>query len=328
MLHDQGEGAVLRATATTVAMFLLVAPQLVAGLLVGALVQQLIDRDTVVRLMGSGRRLKHLLAAEGAGALTPGGAFAFFPTIHALRSAGADIAILITYLTAWTLFGFTRVLVFELPLLGVDLTLFRLVTSLPLPRSQVFSQVIFCRDAPSQGSRITNEGVPGRIRVGAGVGARLGGLPKILARRPSQRGSGCLLAGHAGLRPGPASHADRFFVAEILPPQMISRVLGSGTGVTGIVLGTLIGAVMPGGPLVSFPVVLLSLSGGAGVPQTMAFLTSWSIIAFQQLFAYELPLMGWRFAALRLVASAALPIISGILALLLMRIWPSVPSLP
>ena len=129
----EGEGAVLRATATTVAMFLLVAPQLVAGLLVGALVQQLIDRDTVVRLMGSGRRLKHLLAAEGAGALTPGGAFAFFPTIHALRSAGADIAILITYLTAWTLFGFTRVLVFELPLLGVDLTLFRLVTSLPLP---------------------------------------------------------------------------------------------------------------------------------------------------------------------------------------------------
>ena len=95
------------------------------------------------------------------------------------------------------------------------------------------------------------------------------------------------------------------FVAEILPPQMISRVLGSETGVTGIVLGTLIGAVMPGGPLVSFPVVLLLLSGGAGVPQTMAFLTSWSIIAFQQLFAYELPLMGWRFAALRLVACAA-----------------------
>lgn len=74
--------------------------------------------------------------------------------------------------------------------------------------------------------------------------------------------------------------------------------------------------------------MLLLLSGGAGLPQAFAFLTSWSLVAVQQLFAYELPLMGGRFAGLRLTASAPLPIIAGVLALLLLMVWPSVPSLP
>jgi len=49
----------------------------------------------------------------------------------------------------------------------------------------------------------------------------------------------------------------------------------------------------------------------------IAYLTAWSVFALHHLFAFELPMMGARFALLRLVSSLILPFVAGILALLL-----------
>ena len=46
----------------------------------------------------------------------------------------------------------------------------------------------------------------------------------------------------------------------------------------------------------------------------VALLTAWSVFAFHRLMAFELPIMGWRFTAIRLIASAALPAFAGITA--------------
>jgi hypothetical protein len=47
--------------------------------------------------------------------------------------AGADRGALVAYLTSWSLLGFQRVMVWELPLMGVDFALLRSLANLPLP---------------------------------------------------------------------------------------------------------------------------------------------------------------------------------------------------
>jgi hypothetical protein len=60
--------------------------------------------------------------------------------------------------------------------------------------------------------------------------------------------------------------------------------------------------------------VLALYKAGVGVPQLVAFLSGWSVVAMHRVIAYEIPLLGWRFTAVRLLVSIVLPPISGVLA--------------
>jgi hypothetical protein len=46
---------------------------------------------------------------------------------------GADIGAVVVFITTWALLGYQRALVWELPFLGQDFVLWRIVVSLPLP---------------------------------------------------------------------------------------------------------------------------------------------------------------------------------------------------
>lgn len=114
-------------------MLLLVVPQLAAGLLLGALLQRLIGREQIKRALGAGSGLRGLALATSAGAIMPGGPFASFPLVHTMWLAGADAGTLMAFLTSWALIGVNRIIVWELPLMGTELTLLRVLVSLPLP---------------------------------------------------------------------------------------------------------------------------------------------------------------------------------------------------
>jgi uncharacterized membrane protein YraQ (UPF0718 family) len=100
----------------------------------------------------------------------------------------------------------------------------------------------------------------------------------------------------------------------VTPEDMIARWLGHEAGFSGILLASLVGGFVPGGPIIAFPVVLALYKAGVGVPQLVAFLSGWSVVAMHRVIAYEIPLLGWRFTAVRLLVSAVLPPISGLLA--------------
>ena len=108
-------------------------PQLAGGLLIGGLVTRLVKRETVVKWLGGSSGLMGLLLAMVAGMLTPGGPFTSFPMVYALWIAGADAGALIAFISAWSLIGFHRMIIWELPLLGVEFSLLRYAVSLPLP---------------------------------------------------------------------------------------------------------------------------------------------------------------------------------------------------
>jgi uncharacterized membrane protein YraQ (UPF0718 family) len=107
------------------------------------------------------------------------------------------------------------------------------------------------------------------------------------------------------------------FIGVLIPSEPIARYIGPDSGVSGILLASIVGGFVPGGPILSFPLVVVLYKAGAGLPQVIAFLTAWSVFAFHRVLIYEVNLMGWRFSAVRLISSLILPPLAGLLAMAL-----------
>lgn len=107
------------------------------------------------------------------------------------------------------------------------------------------------------------------------------------------------------------------FIQVLLPPDFFGRYMGEEQGVKGIAIATAAGAVTPGGPMTSFPLVTMLRDTGTAVGALVAYVTSWTTMGMQRIFMWEVPLMGAEFAAIRLVASMPLPLVAGLISRLL-----------
>lgn len=114
-------------------LMLTVFPRVLLALMVAGLVQAVLPRDKVAYWVGSESGIRGILIASIAGILTPGGPMTSFPLVLALYMAGADRGSLVAYLTSWELLGFQRMIVWEIPMMGVDFSLLRGLANLPLP---------------------------------------------------------------------------------------------------------------------------------------------------------------------------------------------------
>jgi hypothetical protein len=65
--------------------------------------------------------------------LVPSGPIISFPVAIALMHLGAGVPQLVTFITAWSLFGVQRTLMWEAPLMGWSFVSRRMVVSLPNP---------------------------------------------------------------------------------------------------------------------------------------------------------------------------------------------------
>ena len=128
----RGYAGVERAFATAADILLSVTPQILGGVMIAGLVQVLIPKDAVSRWLGAEGGMRGLFIAEAAGALTPGGPFGSFALVYALGKVGADIGVLICYLTSWTTISVLRLLIWEIPFLGLNFSLLRFTISLPM----------------------------------------------------------------------------------------------------------------------------------------------------------------------------------------------------
>jgi len=102
-------------------------------------------------------------------------------------------------------------------------------------------------------------------------------------------------------------------VQVLVPQQIISQWVGAESGFRGILIGSAIGGIMPGGPFVSMPIVAGLLRTGAGIGTMVALLTSWSLLAISRL-PMEVGLLGWKFTLIRLACVFFFPPIAGFIA--------------
>lgn len=111
-------------------------------------------------------------------------------------------------------------------------------------------------------------------------------------------------------------------VTVLVPRHRVAGWLGRESGLCGLFLATGLGAIMPGGPFASFPLVYALGQAGADMGALVAFLAAWSSIGLNRLLVWEIPLMGWEFTGLRFAASLPLPIVAGLVARAVCRRYP------
>lgn len=102
-------------------------------------------------------------------------------------------------------------------------------------------------------------------------------------------------------------------VQVLIPQEIISRWVGMESGFRGILIGSAIGGILPGGPFVSMPIVAGLLRTGASIGTMVALLTAWSLLAFTRL-PMEIGLLGWKFTFIRLACVFFFPPIAGFIA--------------
>lgn len=114
-------------------LFGIMLPKVLAGCMIGAFVTLLLPRETVARWVGHDSGLAGILLATIGGAILPGGPFTIYPVAGAFLAAGADAGAACAFVISWTLLGYTRAIVWELPFFGLDFITWRIIFSLPLP---------------------------------------------------------------------------------------------------------------------------------------------------------------------------------------------------
>lgn len=104
------------------------------------------------------------------------------------------------------------------------------------------------------------------------------------------------------------------FLMYWLPQELVARWLGAESGFRGILVGWLAGAITPGGPFTHFPILALLMAKGAQAGPVAAYIASWALIGVHRILIWEIPILGWRFVGIRLLASFLFPPLIGLVA--------------
>ncbi len=99
----------------------------------------------------------------------------------------------------------------------------------------------------------------------------------------------------------------------LLPHETISRWIGEESGMKGVLIGTVAGAMTPGGPYLSLPIVAGLLKSGASIGVMVAYIAGWSLLNISRL-PMEIGILGWRFTLVRFLSVLILPPIAGAFA--------------
>ncbi|SFM53312.1 permease [Thermodesulforhabdus norvegica] len=100
----------------------------------------------------------------------------------------------------------------------------------------------------------------------------------------------------------------------IFPRDAIARYVGRESGWTGLLIGTVMGILTPGGPFVQFPIVASLFRAGADIGPVVAYLSAWSLLGLNRVIALEVPLLGIHVVGIRFLSSLVFPPIIGLIA--------------
>jgi len=113
--------------------FLEILPRIGFALLTAGFISQIVPADVIGHLIGYESGLKGILIGALVGGLTPAGPIVSFPIVLVLLASGGGFPQVMAYLTAWSVFAFHRVMIYEIPLMGVRFVMIRLAASAFLP---------------------------------------------------------------------------------------------------------------------------------------------------------------------------------------------------
>jgi uncharacterized membrane protein YraQ (UPF0718 family) len=104
------------------------------------------------------------------------------------------------------------------------------------------------------------------------------------------------------------------FVTRLLPREVVARLVGTESGFLGLLIATLMGAVLPGGPITIYPLAGAFLVLGADAGTAIAFITAWNLLGYNRALIWEMPFFGVDFVLWRVLVAVPLPFLAGALA--------------
>lgn len=116
-----------------VQMLMNTVPRVMAAVGAAGMMWVLLPRDKISTLVSRDSGLLGLCLATVAGTITPGGPTSAFALLAMIGAMGADRGTMVSYITAWATLGLQRILTWDIPMMGFDLSALRFVATLPLP---------------------------------------------------------------------------------------------------------------------------------------------------------------------------------------------------
>lgn len=98
----------------------------------------------------------------------------------------------------------------------------------------------------------------------------------------------------------------------VLPKEQIATWIGRESGLKGVTIGSFIGIITPGGPMLTFPILVAFYKAGTGIGPIIAYLTAWSLLGLQRIFVWEIPFLGAKLVLVRVLVSLIVPIVLGV----------------
>jgi uncharacterized protein len=117
----------------TGALILEIISRMVAAFTLAGLIQVVVSEELIVKWMGHGSGVRGIMIGMTLGTVTPGGPMTHFPIIASLFWVGVGVGPLVAYLTAWSLFGLQRIIMWKIPFLGPKVVLVRVAVSFFFP---------------------------------------------------------------------------------------------------------------------------------------------------------------------------------------------------
>jgi uncharacterized membrane protein YraQ (UPF0718 family) len=113
--------------------FFEILPRIGFALLTAGFISQIVPAEVIGHLIGYESGLRGILLGALVGGITPAGPIVSFPIVLVLMAAGGGFPQVMAYLTAWSVFAFHRVIIYEIPLMGGRFVMIRLAASAILP---------------------------------------------------------------------------------------------------------------------------------------------------------------------------------------------------
>ncbi|MGD2104935.1 MAG: permease [Anaerolineae bacterium] len=102
-------------------------------------------------------------------------------------------------------------------------------------------------------------------------------------------------------------------VQVLIPKDLITRWLGDEAGIKGILIGCVVGGLVPGAPYATFPLVASLYQAGASIGAMVGFVSAWALWSISRL-PLEMALIDPRPALIRYAVTFFVPPLAGMLA--------------
>ncbi|MGD1997275.1 MAG: permease [Anaerolineae bacterium] len=99
----------------------------------------------------------------------------------------------------------------------------------------------------------------------------------------------------------------------LIPKDLVTRWLGAEAGIKGVLIGCVVGGLVPGAPYATFPLVAALYRGGASLGAVVGFVCAWALWSVSRL-PLEVALIDPKPALIRYAVTFVVPPIAGLAA--------------